>query len=294
MYDYGNARVAGMRSRLLDEPTLRRLEEASSAAAFVAVLEQQADVRPFLRDVAPLAAPGPAVEAAIERHRAARLRALPRLYEGRARRLVEALVIPLDRERILGIVRRRRAGEAPEVVAETIVSGALLGPADLGAIARVPGLAALAGELGRRGLLEPADASALAARIEARDEPPRIEAGLVDGIDRVRLGRAEGRHADQRLVRSMIEDEIRQRSEALEELMQAGPSAASLLDRVSLLARLDALSAAAHRDPLGVGPVAGYVAGVEAQAVRIRAALAGVAAGWGRELVGSYLAVGRV
>ncbi len=293
MYDYGNARVAGMRSRLLDEATLRRLEEASSPARFLAALEQQPDLRPFLRDVAPLAVPGPAVEAAVERHRAARLRALPRFYEARARRLVEALVVPLDRERIISIVRRRRAGEAPEVVAETIVSGALLGPSDLGAIARIPGLAGMVLELGGRGLLDRAEAVALARRIEARDEPARLEAGLVDGIDRARLGWTIGWHEDQRLVRSMIVEEIRQRTEALEELEQAGASAASLLDRVSLLARLDTLRMAAHRDPLGIGPVAGYVAAVEAQAVRIRAALAGVASGWSRDLVGSYLAVGR-
>jgi vacuolar-type H+-ATPase subunit C/Vma6 len=293
VYEYGNARVAGMRSRLLDDAVLRRLEDASSAAAFMAALEQQADLRPFLHDVAPLAAPGPAIEAAIERHRAARLRVLPRFYEGRARRLVEALVVPLDRERVIGIVRRRRAGEPPEVVAESIVSGALLGPAQLGVLARIPGLVGVVRELGRLGLLDRSDAAALAGRLEAREEPARIEAALLDGMDRVRLAWTDGRHADQRLVRSMIEDEVRLRSEAVDELGQAGASAASLLERVSLLARLDALVAAAHRDPLGVGPVAGYVAGLEAQAIRVRAALAGVAAGWGRDLVGSYLAVGR-
>lgn len=293
MYDYGNARAAGMRARLLDEATLRRLEEAPSAAAFLSALEQQPDWRPFLREAAPLAIAGPAIEAAIERHRAARLRSLPRFYEGRAARLVRALVVPLDRERILAILRRRRAGEAPEVVADTIVSGAVLGPADLGRLARAVGAAGLVREVGVLGLLDRADVAVIVDRIGQREEPSRIEIALVDGIDRLRLDWADGWHADERVVRSMIEAEIRQRTEALEELERAGASAASLLDRVTLLARLDELARAAHRDPLGIGAVAGYVAALEAQAVRLRATLAGVVAGWGPELVGTYLAAGR-
>jgi len=293
MYDYGNARVAGMRARLLDEATLRRLEDAPSAAAFLSALEQQPDWRPFLHEAAPLAIAGPAIEAAVERHRAARMRSLPRFYEGRATWLVRALVVPLDRERILAVMRRRRAGEAPEVVAESIVSGAILGPADLGRLARAVGAAGLVRELGARGLLDRADVSLIVERIERREEPSRTEVALVDGIDRVRLGWADGWHADQQIVRSMIDAEIRQRADALEELERAGASAASLLDRVTLLARLDELARAAHRDPLGIGAVAGYVAALEAQAVRLRATLAGVVAGWGPEVVGTYLAVGR-
>jgi vacuolar-type H+-ATPase subunit C/Vma6 len=65
-----------------------------------------------------------------------------------------------------------------------------------------------------------------------------------------------------------------------------------MLDRGAALARLDGLARIARRDPLGIGPVAGYVAALEAGAIRLRAILAGLVGGWSRESVGSYLATG--
>jgi hypothetical protein len=62
-----------------------------------------------------------------------------------------------------------------------------------------------------------------------------------------------------------------------------------LLERATTLARLDRLAAAGPRDPLGIGAVAGYVAAVEGQAIRLRAILARVAAGWSGQLVGTYM-----
>src|SRR3972149_3407050 len=91
MYEYGNARIAAPRGRRRDGPSLRRLGEAGSAAELLVLLERAEDWRPILREVAPLAAdPQSAFEVSVERHRSARLGALPRWYAPPARGLAEA------------------------------------------------------------------------------------------------------------------------------------------------------------------------------------------------------------
>ena len=55
---------------------------------------------------------------------------------------------------------------------------------------------------------------------------------------------------------------------------------ATIAERALTLERLDDEARFGRRDPLGVGTVIGYVAAVEAQAIRLRAILARVRAGW--------------
>src|SRR3989304_3494266 len=113
MYESGNASIAARRGRLLDGPSLRRLVEAGSAAELLVLLERAEDWRPILREVAPLAAdPQSAFEVSVERHRSARLGALPRWYAPPARGLVEALVLPLDAPRRVALLRRGPAAGA--------------------------------------------------------------------------------------------------------------------------------------------------------------------------------------
>ena len=288
-YDYGNARIAALRSRLLDAAELRGLAEAGSAGGFLARLERADDWRPILRDTAPLVAdPQGAAEASIERHRSARLGSLPGLYPMPARGLVEALVLPLDRERIVALVRRRAAGEAAEAIGSTIVGGALLDAAALGELARASTLAGLVRGLAARGLIRPTDTALVGAEPAGVDRR-RLEGVLVTALERARLDRARGRGADAARVRALIAREAADRGTVARELAEAGPAAAALLERALTLARLDATAHEARRDPLGIGTVAGYVAAVEAQAIRLRACLARVVAGWGHDLVGSYL-----
>jgi vacuolar-type H+-ATPase subunit C/Vma6 len=290
MYEYGNARIAALRGRLLDGLTLRRLEDADSAAAFLALLERAEDWRSSLREVAPLAADAQgALEASIERHRSARLGALPGWYQAPARSLVETLVIPLDVERVLALLRRRRAGETPEAIGATIVGGALLGPVQLGLLARAPALEAFLGLLVRTGLVLPTDRSSLEEVVRGAAPPERLEAVLVDAFDRARRARAEGRGPEAMMVRAVLDQERRDRQAVAAELAQNGASAAALVERTATLARLDDLARDGRRDPLGIGAVAGYVAAVEAQAIRLRAVMARVMAGWSGELVGAYL-----
>lgn len=291
MYDYGNARVAALRSRLLDPASLRRLAEADGPGAMLALLDRAEDWRPILRWTASLVDPQVALEASIERHRSARLGSLPAFYPAPVDRLVEALVLPLDRERVVAVVRRRLAGETSEAIGSTIVGGALLDAAALGEFARSPTMAHLARSLVAHRLLRPSDGARLVALGNDIDRR-RLEETLVAGLDAARSDLAQGRGGDAAQVRAIIAAELADRSAVATELREAGPAAASLAERTLTLTRLDRLARAGRRDPLGIGVVAGYVAAVEAQAIRLRACVARVVAGWSHDLVGSYLTTG--
>lgn len=293
MIDYGNARVAAMRSRLLTIADLRRLGEAGSPAALAGLLERHEDWRPVLRAVAPIGAdPVAVVEAAIERHRAARLGALPRFYEPARRGLVAALVASLDLERVIALIRRRRAGATPDELGTTLIAGALLGQPELGLLARAASLAELARGLARVGLVDRTDLAGLLAAADPARPPEEFEPALAAAVDRTRDRWIAGPGRDAAVVRAVLLDERRVRAAASAELVAAGPASAALLERDATLARLDALARTGRRDPLGIGPVVGYAAAVDAGAIRLRAILARVAGGWTEQLVGSYLPLG--
>jgi vacuolar-type H+-ATPase subunit C/Vma6 len=291
MYDYGNARVAALRGRLIDPPAFRKLADADSPGAFLAALERMDDWRPVLRETEALfGEPQAAVEAAIERHRSARLGALVGWYDGSARRLVEALVLPLDAERVVAIVRRRSGGASASTVGTSIVGGALLDAAALGVLARTPTLAGLVGGLAAAGLLPLSEARGLVVGVEARRGQRWLEDGLIGAFDRAREARAAGRGAGPRLVQAILASERSERAMVARELVDAGPGTAWIAERAASLARLDRTASLGPRDPLGIGAVAGYVAAVEAQAIRLRAGLTRIVAGWGPEAVVAYLA----
>ena len=289
MWDYGNARVAARRSHLLGAEAIERLAESGSATAALAQLERQAEWRDLIRPLHQVAVdPATTFALAVESFRSGELRALPRWYEGRPRRLVEALVLGLDRERVLAILRRRRAGQEAEAINPTIVGGALLDGATLADLARQPSPSMLIASLGRRHLLDEADARRL-ARLAPTLEPAALESALGVAWDRARLERAAGGGADARFVRQVIEEERRDRDAVREELEASGPAGASLVERSLRIARLDRLAHGGRRDTDGVGAVVGHVAAVEAQAIRLRTALARVAAGWTRQVARAFL-----
>ncbi len=298
MYDYGNARVAALRSRLLDQPTFLRLGESGSAVAFRAILERTEDWRTLLWEPeASGADPRASIERSIEAHRSARLGALPRFYPPPARRLVEALVLPLDHERVVEIVRRRVGGEPPEAIGASLVAGALLDAATLAELARAASLATFLRGLVAAGLLLREDGLAVAAVSGAGFgggiDHRTLEERLWIALERAREERAVGPGVDAPAVREFLARERADRRAVAQELMTAGPTAATLVERTTTLARLDDRARAGRRDPLGIGTVAGYTAAVEAQAIRLRASLARVAGGWGHDLVGLYFASGR-
>jgi|GEM_PF-1400719 len=290
-FDYGNARLASMRGRLLDRSAVARLGESATPSAMVAQLERAEDWAPILHRVAPLGTDATAaLEAAIEFHRSARWGALPRFYEDGHRRLVEALVMPLDTERVLAVMRRRRAGEPADQVAATVIPGALLDAHSLALVARAPGRAAALRPLVDADVLDRGDAKRIASAEIRGLRSGDVEAMLQAAIDRSRLARVGGWGSDAAAVRRFIEHERADREAVVIELSEAGPGLATLLERSTRLARLDGLAALSRRDMLGIGVVAGYVAAVEAQGIRLRAMVARVRARWSAEDTAPYLA----
>lgn len=290
-YDYGNARIAAMRGQLFDRAAISRLGDSASASVMVAQLERSTDWAPILRRVAPLGTDvTAAIQTAIEFHRSARLGALPRYYEGRERRFVEALVLPLDAERAVALLRRRRAGEAAERIATTAVPGALLDAPAVAAMARAPGPAAALRPLVDRGVITRDDAKHITAAEIRGVGSAGVESMLQAAVDRGRWERVSVGGHEAAALRRLLEHEGADREATIVELGEAGPTLATVLDRTTRLARLDALGALGRRDPLGIGAVAGYVAAVEAQAIRLRAMVARIRARWSAEDAAPYLA----
>ena len=293
MYDYGNARIAALRSRLLDPEALHHLAEAGTPAALLVQMERLDDWRPILRELGPLAGrPRAAIELAIEQHRSARLRALSRMYDAPDRAFVEALVMALDLERVLEVLRRRRAGESGDSVAATASGGALLGERAIAVVARASSVPQAVRLLGRLGLIGRPGAKRLAAAFERDGDWSALEAGLLAEAEATRKARTVGRGPDAALAHDLVLAEHEARAAIADELAAGAIASAAVLERERTLARLDALAARSRRDPLGLGAAAGYVAAVEAQAIRLRAVVARVADGWSRERTGAWLAVG--
>ena len=297
-YDYGNARVYGMRGRLLDIGRIRRLGGAAGPGEFLALLGQEPDWRPLVASPGEAGRDGrAAADDLIERWRAARQRGLLRLYGPPIRRLVEALVMPLDAERVVEILRRRRAGAPADAVERTVAPGALLDERALGRLAWMPTEAGLLRGLGAGGLIAPDDAAALGTLVEgpvasadAEARAVATEAGFRAAVERARAARAQGRGPDAASLRAILAGEAVDRDAVAAELAANGPTPAAVLERTLALARWTALDHGAHRDPLGIGPVAAYVAAVELTVIRLRAVLARVAGAWRDEHVAPYLA----
>jgi vacuolar-type H+-ATPase subunit C/Vma6 len=292
MYEYGNARVAARRSALLDAATIDALGGATSAAEVVGRLERQPGWSGLLRPVRQAAAdPAVALGLAVERFRASELASLPTWYEGGARSLVEALVMDLDRERVIDLLRRRLAGETAEAIGPTLVRGALLDAAALAELSRRASVADLIRGLAAHALLEPADAKAL-TDAAAREAPAALEGDLVDGWARARRRRARARGRNAALVRRLLAEEEGERREVREELRSGDAGGAALVERALRLGRLRRLARAGRRDELGIGAVAGYVAAVELQVLALRTVLARVAGGWPSSTARRFLAAG--
>jgi hypothetical protein len=310
-YDYGNARLAARRAGLPDRALLRRLGQAAGPGELVALLGQQPAWRAFVARAG--AADGDARTAAeqlVERWRSNEEGGILAYYDPPVLPLVEALVMPVDLERALEILRRRRAGPLSDETARRLVPGALLAADDLQRLARAPSEAGFVAGLARAGLLAldalpallamargsaPARGAAPAhGAAPARDGDARaaeMEGALVRAVHTARLLRARGGGADAAEVRALLAAEAADRAAVAAELATRGPAAAAVLERTLALARWADRVRRAHRDPLGVGPVVAFVAAVELAVVRLRAVIAQVAGGWHEEEAAAYLVV---
>lgn len=298
MYGYGNARVAALRARLIGPALLRQLAESDSPAGMLEQLDRLEDWHPFLAPPPAHAAggadgdgadPAQTVLWAIERHRSSRLGALPRWYAPPARALVEALAMSLDLERVLELLRVRAAGVATDDPSRMVPPGAILDARRLASIAAASTSAEALRLLARAGVIEAPGPGDLATASGHPEDRATVEAALLAAWARARRERAAGGGRDAALVREIIAAELAAEQEMLGELAEHGLDAAVRAERVATLGRLDALARRARRDPLGIGAVAGYVAAVEAQAIRLRAILGRVGGRWDRERVVAWL-----
>lgn len=289
MYDYGNARIAARRARLLSERDLELLADSGSPAGVLAQLERRPAWASAVRSIRSMAGePDTMLELAIERVRADELGALPTWYEGRTRALVEALVVGIDHERIVAILRRQRAGEAAASIIPTIVGGALLDAGRLATLAHQPTLPRALGLLARWGMLDAAGAASLANRA-GELAPSAFEEALRAALAAARSRRVDGRGPNAERVRAALAAEVAERGAVRDELDANGPAAAALVERSLRRRRLARQMHDGRRDPGGIGAAVGHVAGVEAQAVELRTTLARVTAGWTRGVAHGFL-----
>jgi vacuolar-type H+-ATPase subunit C/Vma6 len=289
-YDYGNARVAARRGRLLGDEAVARLADSGSAAAAAAQLERVVEWRSPIEQARQVSGDAAsALALAIEIHRSSEIARLRNWYDGQPARLVEALVMPLDHERVTAILRRRRAGEPAEAILPTIVRGALLSSAELAHVARAATAAAAMPLLVRFGLLLPADASQLLNLAEEAGST-RLEGALLAAWDRARDERAASRGIDARRVATLLAEERADRLAVRDALEFGGAASAALVERATVLARAEVRARRARRDLHGIGAVAGFIAAVDAEAVRLRVVLARLAGGWSRGMARSFLA----
>ena len=298
MLDYGNARVAARRADLLGPAALRELANVRSPEELA---DRLARVRGWESCVASSAQAGQregptdaagVVLAAIELHRSTSLSVLTRWYEPPARDLVEALVLPLDLERVVALLRLRVAGVDADTATTRVAPGALLDRRRLVELARAGIPADALGLLGRGGLLTRATATRLAALADGRAPWGVVEEALVAAWSAAREARTVGRGAEGAWVRDLLTEERTAARTVATELAEHGPEGAATLERRLTLARLDLLAGRARHDPLGIGVVAGYVAAVEAQAIRLRAVLSHVSGRWSRARAMAYLSGG--
>ncbi len=295
-YEYGNARLAAQRARLPGSARIRRLGQASGCGEVLALLGQDLDWQPIGRSPGGIGGDArAAAEDLVERWRAAREGGMLRYYDPPVRPLVEALVMPLDTERVVEILRLRRAGTPADEIERRLAPGALLGEPLLRRLARTPTDAALFRALGAAGLV-PGDAAAALAALtagaggfaEREARTAATEAGLRVAVERARAGRVVGRGADAAAVRAILAGEAADQKAVAAELAANGSTPAAILERSLALERWAALEGAAHRDPLGIGPVAAFVAAVELTVVRLRAVLARVAGAWHDEQAAAF------
>ncbi len=279
-WDYGNARVGALRSRLLTDVQLRRLGDAGSPEAVVSFLASHDDWRAF---VAPSTGEPQGAESggrlllddAVEHHRSARLGMLLRWYEPPARSLVEAVVMPLDLERVLALLRRRRRTATGEGrPGGRIVPGALLSTRALDQLASAATDADMLRDLGRFGVIARRDALALAGRASGATPPEDLEARLCDAWTRARRARAPGDGDQDVLLRQEIDREEADRATVRAALASGGADEAWRAERRVVLDRRARLNRRARRDPLGIAPLLGYRAALELQAFQLRAAAA--------------------
>ncbi len=145
-FDYINARVRAMRSRLLEAG---RMEELLGAPSFDAFLQALTNT-PYGRDLQEALARFQGIEAvdeALARNFSATTQKIRKFGEGKSRRLIEALLLRWDLSNLRAVLRGKHTGRSEEEIMESVLPAGLLTEVALRELAKQPDVPAVAGTL---------------------------------------------------------------------------------------------------------------------------------------------------
>jgi len=302
-WDYGNARVRALRSRLLDARRYADLMRASTVEALLGTLATTA----YRPDVEASIARTPDLrrfDEVLRRHAARVLRALPGWYPGDANRIVQRMLAVWDWRNLRVILQAQVARMPAGEIEPLLVAAGSLDEAALATLARQDGLGAVvdllrAWGLPARGLLDDDPLAAL-DRLWA----PRLGGDAVDRINvmialRLRAARVEeGVEAEAEflpggsLEAEALDDAARAptREAAAAALPDPWPARlagwvadddlGALFDTLEIAALRDAARGFARGDPLGPAIPRAYIAAKQLELRNLRRTARGVEAGW--------------
>src|SRR3990172_9422335 len=145
-FDYINARVRAMRSRLLDPG---RMEELLGALTFDALLAGL-NTTPYGKDLQEALARYrgiQAVDEALARNFSATTQKIRSFGDGKAKALIEALLLRWDLANVRAVLRGKHTGRSEEDIMESVLPAGLLTEAAVRDPARQPDIPAVAGTL---------------------------------------------------------------------------------------------------------------------------------------------------
>jgi len=145
-FDYINARVRAMRSRLLDPG---RMEELLGALTFDALLAGL-NTTPYGKDLQEALARYrgiQAVDEALARNFSATTQKIRSFGDGKAKALIEALLLRWDLANVRAVLRGKHTGRSEEDIMESVLPAGLLTEVALRELARQPDIPAVAGTL---------------------------------------------------------------------------------------------------------------------------------------------------
>ncbi|MDR5683439.1 MAG: V-type ATPase subunit [Armatimonadota bacterium] len=206
-FGYINARVKGMRSRLLLPGRIEELLALPDLDGLLAALGNT-PYGPELQEALTRYQGIRAVDEALMQHFQKNVRRILSFAEGRARQLIEVVLMDWDLHNLRAVLRAKHAGRNPEEVTENLVPAGQLTEVRLRELAQQPDVAAIASTLSTWG--HPL-AEALVEGLRDYQETKDLLA-LELGLDRhyfewaLRMARGSGR--SESVVREIVQMEI--------------------------------------------------------------------------------------
>jgi V/A-type H+-transporting ATPase subunit C len=206
-FPYVNARIKAMRARLLDAGRLEELLVSPTLDAFIQALNSTPyghDVQEALTQHAPLQA----VDVALARHFSRTTAKILSFADGKARALIEVILLRWDLANLRVILRAKHAGMAAGEVAANLIPAGMLNDPELRELAGQPDVPAVVGALSalNHPLLPPL-LEGLARYLETKDlfalELPMERYYAAHGLQV-----AKGQGYSEQVVRALLQAEL--------------------------------------------------------------------------------------